>query len=304
MGLRLTLPPILLLVATAPAGTTPRVRPTPREECRPQHRVELNLAAWKASLKRAETPQRHAEVLSELKLSLDLGDSKTSAGLPEGSHEDSHEDSPEGSAKSSDDTALASTQVTVTLLGIDDALAQLGSDTLPDHVIQARYRIQRADEITTAYLIQIARPVGGPGWCLLGTELSRQDAGAAKIDSYVLGFVSLLNAKTKAIEVKVVQAQLRHGEIIRQYWVAEGFGLKKIFDHEIASMDNIGGSGETMAKSGTIALIGEFPKRIEFKETSKRVICDAGGDEATCKESERSSTTIFAYDGRAYARRK
>ncbi len=314
MRLRFVPPLGLLLVATAPVGAAPRARPAPAlastpastTECRPQDRIELNLATWKAALKRAETPQRHAEVLGEVKLSLDVGDAKMPAGLGAGAVDDASAVEADDSSHESPEQADGPTPVParITLLSVDDTLVQLGAGMLPDHLIQVRYRIQRGDEKITAYLIQVARPFGGPSWCLLGSELSRQDTGKARLESYDLAFVPLVNAKAKAIEVKIGQVQLRHSETIRQYWVADGFRLRKVFDQEIGHMDNIGASAETLSKSGTIALIGEFPRRIELKETNKRVICDARNDEAPCLESERASTTIFVYDGKVYARRK
>ena len=298
MWLGVALPLLVPLLAAAPIVAVPRARPAstpaPADECRPQDRVELNLAAWKAALKRAETPRRHAEVLSELNLSLALGDSEGSDAESEGS--------PDRSQDRSDSPGTGVAQLA--LLGIDDDLAQLGTGTLPDHVIQVRYRVERGDEKMTAYLIQVARPFGGASWCLLGSDLSRQDADRAKLESYGLGFVPLLTAKKKGIEVKIVQAQLRHSEIIRQYWVIDGFKLSKVFDQEIGHMDNIGGSGETLAKSSTVALVGDFPRRIEVKENSRRVVCDTKNDDTPCKETERSSTAVFAYDGKVYVRRK
>ena len=244
--------------------------------------MELNVTTWKASLKRANSSERRDEVLSEMKLSLELGDAETS-------------DDPDGHAARA---------TRVTLLGIDEHFVRLAATELPDHVIEIRYRLENSDDKTTVELIQVLRPFGGSSWCVLGSDLSRRDDAEAKLEAYALGFVPLLDAKTKAIEVQMVQTQLRHTETMRQYWVVDGFKLRKVFDQEIGSMDNIDNGRDTLVKSGTVLLAGAFPKRIELKQITKHAICDARSGDSPCDDNEKSSAVTFVYNGKTYARRK
>jgi hypothetical protein len=283
MRLRYVLPLILSCGVTSPLGAAAPSRSAAVEECLREDRVELNLTSWKASLKRAETPKRRDEVLSEVKLSLELGES-------EGLDRDGR-----GPAANK-----------VTLLGLDDSLVRLGPGERPDHVIQVRYRLGESDDKAISYLIQVLRPLGSTGWCLLGSNLSRQvDPDAERtLDSYTLDYMALLSAKTKAIEVQRVDAQLRHSETYRQYWVVEGFKLRKVFDAQIGSMESLDDGRATTARIAKLSLVGGFPRRIELHQITKQATCEVGSGDVPCDDSEPSSLTTFVYDGKQFVRRK
>jgi len=272
-------------VATTPLPAPPpsiRRRPSRPRNVGPRIGFTLNLTAWKTSLKRAKTDERRDEILSALNLKLDLTDSEGS-------------DGPDGHGPRA---------IQVTLMGIDDALVHLSPGDFPEHVVQVRYRLETAEDKSTAYLIQVLRPSGDGGWCFLGTDLSRQDDGETHLDAYTLGFVPLLASRTRGIEVQMVGAGLRHSDVTRQYWIADGLKLRKIFDQKIDSMDNVEDGREPTVKSGKLALTGSFPKRIELRQITKHAICDAHSGDTSCDGNEQTSTTIFVYDGKTYVRRK
>jgi hypothetical protein len=254
------------------------------DECPRADRVQLNLTGWKASLKRAETRERRDELLREMNLSLTFGDSDTS--------------------EASDDGDSVVAKADATLLGIEDSPVHLELARFPDHVLDVRYQIRTPTGKTVVHLIQVLRPLGGPDWCRLGIDLSRREDEDSKLETYALGFVSLLDAKTKAIEVQMVDSRLRHSETTRQYWVTDGFRLAKVFDQQIASMDNRDEGRATTAKIGKLVLIGDFPKRIELKQVTKHVVCVNVTDDVPCSESEGTSVATFVYNGKTYVRRK
>jgi hypothetical protein len=284
MRLRFALP---LLVASPLWAASPARPPAP-EECRREDRIELNLTAWKASLKRAETSKRRDEVLGELKLSLDLGD-------PETPDDRDNQAGPVGR------TRLA---LNVTLLGLDDFMVRLGPGDLPEHVIQIRYGMEKSDDKAVAYLIQVLRPLETGRWCVLGADLSRQADDQKRLESYELSFVPLLQAKTRAIEVRRVDAQLRHSETYQQYWIVDGFKLRKVFDEQIGSMESVDSGRGTTAKIPKLSLAGGFPRRIELRQVTKHANCEIGADDAPCDDSEPSSSTTFVYDGKRFVRRR
>jgi hypothetical protein len=262
--------------ARAPAAAT----------CPADARVEVNLAAWRAALQQADSPRRRDDVLGELKLSLDLPEPET----------------PDARAPR------------VSLLGVDDTATQLGAGGRPDHVVQVRYGVESGDDKSTIFLVQVLRPLEERRWCALGDELSRRDDGPKKLERYQLGFVPLLDAHSKAIEVERGEAQLRRNDTFREYWVVQGWKLRKVFDERIGSMhsaENVArtgtGAGEAMtttAKIGKLKLTGGFPRRIELLEITKRASCEVGTGEAPCDDSEPSSFTTFTYDGGQYVRRR
>jgi hypothetical protein len=250
--------------------------------------VQLNLTGWKTSLKRAETRERRDELLRELDLSLGSAQS----------------DGSDASDATEDDAVVAHGDAT--LLGIEDTPVHLESGgRFPDHVIDVRYQVRKPTGKTVAHLVQVLRPLGGPEWCRLGIDLSRREDEDSKLETYALGFVPLLDARTKAIEVHVVDSRLRRSETTRQYWVTDGFKLAKVFDQQIASMENVGDGRATTAKIGKLALTGGFPKRIELKQVTKQVVCATiTDDDVPCTEKEGSSLATFVFDGKTYVRRK
>ena len=259
-------PLAILLPAHAPVATA---------SCPVDARVEVNLAAWKLSLEQADSAKRRDELLADVKLSLDLPEPET----PDG---------PEARA---------------TLLGIDDAAVPLEADARLDHVLQLRYRIDGGEDKPTVYLVQVLRPLEGRAFCALGAELGHRDEGPTKLVTYELAFVPLVNAKTKAIEVQRVEAASRVSETRREYWVARGFKLHKIFDEPLGHMKSVEG-GTTTTTVATLVLAGDFPKRIELTETSKRGGCEVRAGDTPCDDAAPSTTTTFVYDGARYARRK
>jgi hypothetical protein len=243
--------------------------------CPADARLDVNLPAWKAALKQADSPRRRDDVLAEMKLALNLPEPDTREARP-----------PQ-----------------VTLLGVDDTAAQLGPGR-PDHVIQVRFSVETPDDKATVHLVQVLRPLEERRWCALGAELSRRDEAARKLESYTLGFVPLLEARGKAIEVQRGESQLRRSETFREYWVAQGFKLRKVFDERIGSMESSEAGGATTTKVGKLTLAGGFPRRIDVKEVTKRGGCEAGAGEGRCDDSEPSSTFTFVYDGTKYVRKK
>ena len=302
---------VLLLVvpARAQAAGVEDEHATPPNTCRPDARVQMNLTTWKNALKRASTAQRRAEVLAELKLALEPDDA------------DVADDATGPERRGAEAPQLA-------LLGIDDFVVPLGSGELPEHVVQVRFgQVDQNDrpgqsrlggpgdlpgehgaraeqKQTSVYLIQVLRPLGGASWCALGSELSRHEDGASKLETYTLGFVHLLDPKTKAIEVEIVQTELRHNQAARQYWIADGTKLRKVFDEEVGGMENVDDGREIVARTGKLTLAGSFPKRIELKQVTKRSTCDARAGDATCDGKEQASSRTFLYNGRNYVTRR
>jgi len=101
----------------------------------------------------------------------------------------------------------------------------------------------------------------------------------------------------------MVGAGLRHSDVTRQYWIADGLKLRKIFDQKIDSMDNVEDGREPTVKSGKLALTGSFPNASSSANHGKRFATRNSGD-TSCDGNEQTSTTIFVYDGKTYVRRK
>lgn len=255
-------------------------------ECRTDAVVEVNLTSWKAALRRTTDPVRRDELLGELKLSLDLG------AAPAGGEGESAED----------DTITPPPAGSVKLLGVDDFPVRLGPGDRPERVIYVRYQGERAGQKTTTHLVQVMRPLWGQTFCVLGSDLSRQDHRDSRLETYALDFVPLTSAKTKAVQVEAVEAGLRASETTRQYWLADGPRLRKVFEQTISGMENRAG-GRTMARTGQLVLAGGFPKRIELKQSVKQASCDVSDGEAPCDGKEQLTSQVFVYDGRHYVRR-
>jgi hypothetical protein len=248
--------------------------------CPADARAEVNLAAWRMSLQQADSAERRDRLLAEVKLALDL---------------------PEPEAPDAPPPRVA-------LLAIDDDAVQLEADGRAHHVLQIRYRVGGAEDAPTQYLVQVLRPLEGHAWCALGAELGRRDEEPARLVSYALTFVPLVNAKSKAIAIERVVAAPRSSETRREYWVARGFRLEKIFDAATDTMRSADGGGPspTVSTVATLALTGGFPKRIEITETTKRGGCEVRAGDSPCDDATpaATTTTTFVYDGTRYARRK
>ena len=139
-----------------------------------------------------------------------------------------------------------------------------------------RYLVETGDDKATIYLVQVLRPLEERRWCALGAELSRRDETSRKLETFTLAFVPLLDAHGKAIEIQRGEAQLRRSETFREYWVAQGFKLRKVFDERIGSMQSSEAGGATTTKVGKLTLAGGFPKRIDVREVTKHGGCEAG----------------------------
>jgi hypothetical protein len=263
----------LLLLAHAPGA---KAADTPAA-CAADARVEVNLAAWKLSLEQADSAKRRDELLGELKLALDLPEPATP-------------DAPEAR---------------VTLLGVEDAGVQLEAGARLDHVVQIRYRPEGVDDAAPIHLVQILRPLEGRAYCALGASLGDATDAATPRATYDLAFVPLVSAKAVAIEVQRATATARLSETRREYWVARGFKLRKIFDEATGHMRSTDG-GATTTTVGTLTLAGDFPRRIELAETTKHGGCEVRAGDAPCDDghADATTTTIFVYDGATYARRK
>jgi len=272
----------LLLLAHAPTAKAP-VSPKgsgAATVCPADARVEVNLATWKLSLEQADSPKRRDELLGELKLALDLPEPATP-------------DAPEAR---------------VTLLGIEDAGVQLEAGARLDHVVQIRFRPQigeGAEDAPPVHLVQILRPLEGRAFCALGARLGDANDAATKRTTFELAFVPLVSAKAVAIEVQRATATARLSETRREYWLARGFELHKIFDEATGHMRSTEG-GATTTTVGTLTLAGDFPKRIELAETTKHGGCEVRAGDTPCDDgrADATATTIFVYDGTRYARRK
>jgi hypothetical protein len=265
----------------AHAGGAKGARAEAPAACPADARVEVNLAAWKAALTQAEAPpndpKRRADVLADLKLTLDVPEAEaTGAPAPR-----------------------------VTLLGVDDTAVALGAGR-PDHVVEVRYSIEGAD-VRTFFLVQVLRPLEGRPFCALGTALSRRDDATGTLATYKLAFVPLLDARTKAIEVERAVAELRQNDTFREYWVVQGFALIKVFEERIGSMTSPDGGASGTTTVGKVALVGGFPKHIEVTVVTKRGECEVRAGDTPCDDSDPTSTstatTTYVYDGAKYVRR-
>jgi hypothetical protein len=268
----LALPLAVLIAAKAlPASETP---PAPGG-CPASARIEMNLPAWKAALQQADTEQRRDDLLAEVQLE-----------LPE---------TPEA------ETPEAARAQRLELAGLEDAVVPLEGDGRADHVLQLRYRA-RGEDTPTIHLVQVLRPLGGRAYCALGAELSRREEPPAKLVSYALAFVPLVSAKAKVIQVESVVGEARRSETRRAYFVARGSRLHKIFDEPLGHMTS--GEGATTTTVGTLKLAGDFPKRIELTEATKRGGCEVrAGDNTPCEGGgAETATTTFVYDGTKYVR--
>jgi hypothetical protein len=171
-----------------------------------------------------------------------------------------------------------------------------------DHVVQVRYRVDGPDDGPPLHLVQVLRPLEGRAFCALGAALTD---GAPAHTTFDLAFVPLLSAKARAIEVQRVTATPRLSETRREYWVARGLELRKIFDEATGRMRSAEG-GATTTTVGTLTLAGDFPKRIDLVETTKHGGCEVRAGDAPCDDraGDATATTTFVYDGATYARRK
>jgi hypothetical protein len=178
--------------------------------------------------------------------------------------------------------------------------------------VQVRYEVESPDDKATIYLIQVLRPLEGRHFCALGTELSRRDDGVKKLETFRLSFVPLLDAHTKAIEVERAESELHRNDTYREYWVARGFALRKIFDEKIGSMsspdrgDGVGAgtTSQTTTVVGKLVLAGGFPRRVELTAVTKRGGCEVRAGDTPCDDSEPSTSSTFVYDGAKYVRRR
>jgi hypothetical protein len=240
----------------------------------------VNLAAWRAALQQAdaEPPKRRDELLATVGLALDL---------------------PEADAPPAREPRL-------TLLGVDDLAAQLEPGARPDHVLHVRYAVDGPDDKATIHLVQVLRPLEDRKWCALGAsaDLGRRDDGARRLVAYELAFVPLLTARGKVLELRVSTSELRRNETRHEYWVADGWKLRKVFDERTGSMDSSESGAATTTKIGKLALAGGFPKRIELTEVTKRGGCEARTGDTPCDDSEPSASFTFLYDGTRYVRKK
>jgi hypothetical protein len=271
-------PPAWLLAAWLAANAAPA--PAKLAGCPVDARVEVNLPAWKASLEQADTAKRRDDLLAEVKLSL--------------------ADSPEPEAPGAREPRLV-------LGDVEDAVVQLEADERPDHVLQLRYRVESADDApaATLHLVQILRPLAGRAYCALGAGLSRRDDGAAeKVVTYALAFVPLVSARAKVIQVEETIGQTRESETRRAYWVARGLKLHKIFDEALGHMRSGDGGGAATTTVATVALTGDFPKRIELTEVTKRGGCEVRAGDTPCEDGGPATKTTFVYDGAKYVRKK
>jgi hypothetical protein len=274
-------PLALLLVAESPLdlGVAPRPAPaTGPSGCPADARVEVNLAAWKASLEQADAAKRRDDLLGEVKLALDL---------PEPETPDAREPR-------------------LVLAGVEDAVVQLEAGERADHVLQIRYRLESAEDQPAIYnLVQVLRPLGGRAFCALGAGLSRRDEPPSKLVSYALTFVPLVDAKAKVIQVESVLAQARESETRREYWAARGLKLHKIFDEATGHMRSGEGGGKATTTVATVSLSGGFPRHIDLTEVTKRGGCEVRAGDTPCEDGGPASTkTTFVYDGTKYVRKK
>jgi hypothetical protein len=265
----------LLFAATPPLDLGIAPRPAIVDGCPADDRFEVNLAAWRAALERATDAKRRDEVLAEVGLSLDL----------------SGADEPEGKGPR------------LVLDAVEDNAVQLEPHGRAHHVLQVRYRLASAEDGPTIHLVQVLRPLAGRAFCALGTILSRREEPPAKLVSYVLAFVPLVNANAKVIQVESVVGEARRSETRRAYFVARGTKLEKIFDEPLGHMTS--GDGATTTTVGTLKVAGDFPKRLELTEVSKRGGCEVRAGDTPCDDGgAATTTTTFVFDGTRYVRKR
>jgi len=262
---------VLLAAKAQPA----REKPAAPAGCPAEARVEVNLAAWKASLEQADAVKRRDDLLGEVKLALDLPEPET----------------PDGR------------EPRVALAGVEDRAVQLEAGERADHVLELRYRVESADDQPTLHLVQVLRPLDGRAFCALGATLSRGDEAPNKLLGYALTFVPLVSAKARVIQVDYTLTAPRRSETRREYWVARGLRLHKIFDEALGRMrSDVGGATPTTV--ATAALSGDFPKHIDLTEVTRRGGCEVGVGDTPCEAGGATTTTTFVYDGTRYVRKK
>jgi hypothetical protein len=257
----------------------PHPAPEAPSRCPADARVEVNLAAWRASLEQADVAKRRDDLLAEVKLALDL---------------------PEPDAADAPEPRLV-------LAGVEDAVVQLEADARADHVLQIRYRVEGGQDPGDApaiHLVQVLRPLEGRAFCALGAGLSRRDAPPRKLVGFALTFVPLVADKVKVVQVEQTFAEARDSETRREYWTARGLKLHKIFDEATGRMRS-SESGGTTTTVGTLALTGDYPKRIDLTEVTKRGGCEVRAGDTPCEDGGPASPTTkttFVYDGAKYVR--
>jgi len=190
------------------------------------------------------------------------------------------------------------------LAGVDDSAVQLEPGERVGYVLQVRYRLAGVEDAPTIHLVQVLRPLPGRAYCALGAELSRRDEPPAKLVSYALAFVPLVNANAKVIQVESVVGEARRSETRRAYFVVRGTKLHKVFDEPLGRMTS--DEGATTTTVGTLKVTGDFPKRLELTEVTKRGGCEVrAGDNTPCDDhAPATTTTTFVYDGAKYVRKK
>jgi hypothetical protein len=262
---------LVLLAARAAAGAA-------AAGCPADARVDVNLAAWRAALAQADTAKRRDELLADVKLALEPPEPEPGGREPR-----------------------------VVLDGVEYAAVQLQAGAAPDRVVQVTYRIEGVEDPATIRLVQVLRPLGGRAACALGDDLSRRDEPTAKLVTYALTFVPLLDAKARVIAVETVLGAARESETRRAYWTARGWRLQKIFDEATGHMRSGegGAAAATTTTVGTIALAGGFPRQIELTELTKRGGCEVRSGDAPCEDGASPPTkSTFVFDGARYVRKR
>ena len=166
-------------------------------------------------------------------------------------------------------------------------------------MLQIRYRVEGADDAPAIHLVQVLRPLEGRAYCAVGDALARHDDPGARV-SYTLAFVPLVSAKAKVIQVEETIGQARESETRRAYWVARGLKLHKIFDEALGHMRSGEGAGATTTTVATVALTGDFPKRIDLTEVTKHGGCEVRAGDTPCEDGGPVTTTSYVYDGARY----
>jgi hypothetical protein len=264
----------LVFAASPPLDLGIAPRPAVVDGCPVRARFEVNLAAWRVALARATDAKRRDELLAEVGLAID----------PSGGDEAEVKPPP------------------LVLDGVDDSAVQLEARGRAHHVLQVRYRLAGAEDGPTIHLVQVLLPLAGRAYCALGAELSRREEPPAKLVSYALAFVPLVNASSKVIEVESVVGEARRSETRRAYFVARGTKLEKIFDEALGHMTS--GDGATTTTVGTLKLAGDFPKRLELTEVTRRGGCEVRVGDTPCDDGGPATTTTFVFDGTRYVRKK
>jgi hypothetical protein len=269
--------PLALLIVAKAHAAVGKPPPDAPAACPADARVEVNLAAWKASLEQADAAKRRDDLLGEVKLALELPEPET----------------PDARAPR------------LVLVGVEDAVVQLEAGERADHVLQIRYRVAGGEEEPVIhYLVQVLRPLAGRAFCALGAALSRSDEPPRKLVGYTLAFVPLIDAKAKVIQIESALVQARESETRREYWAARGLKLHKIFDEATDRMRSVEGGGATTTTVATVALSGGFPRHIDLTEVTKRGGCEVRAGNTPCEDGGPATTTTFVFDGTKYVRRK